>query len=198
MASSFILQRHRLCPTALEVKQINETIFSEMGKQVTSCVTREEFMRWACDITPKGEDTTIFDVYKYFVVATGNEAMKKDADMAEATEIEHQDKIEKQREADAAKELAEKEAVAKKLKAEQEEARLKAEREEANRKEEEENAKRRADEDLAERSTATEEQNVNEPVQTIANESLDQTETETENKDETQPSVENHENKPGE
>lgn len=111
MATSFILQRHRLCPTALEVKQINESLFSTMGKQVTSCLSKEEFMQWAAVATSNGEDTTIFDVYKYFVTATGNEAMKKDADKAEAKEAELQLQLEKQRVADAAKEKADKDAA---------------------------------------------------------------------------------------
>lgn len=138
MATSFILQRHRLCPTALEVKQINESIFSSMGKQVTSCMTKEEFMEWAIVITPNEEETTIFDVYKYFVTATGNEAMKKDADKAEVKEAENQIQVEKQRVADAAREKAEQEAaeetarlIAKKEALAADAAKLKSDEEEA-------------------------------------------------------------------
>lgn len=109
MAASFILQRHRLCPTALEIKQINENIFAEMGKHVTSYVTKEEFLHWATVVTCNGEETTIFDVYKYFVYATGNEAMKKDAEKSEAAEIEYQEKLEKERKDEAVNENVEEE-----------------------------------------------------------------------------------------
>lgn len=137
MATSFVLQRHRLCPTALEVQQINEACFSSLGKEGTTGITREEFMHWSTAVTSNGQDTTIFDVYKYFVEATGNEAMKKDAAKAEAAEAEHQKKLEKQRKNKAAEEKAKQEAAeeAARLKAEeeatQEAARLKAEEEAA-------------------------------------------------------------------
>lgn len=130
MASSFIIQRHRLCPTALEIKQINEAIFAEMGKQVTSCITRDEFVKWAAtSVAVRGESTTIFDVYKYFVTATGNEAMKKDVAKVYAAELDLLDKKEKEKA--AAEEAVRDQEAARVKKADEEEegARVKAEQE---------------------------------------------------------------------
>jgi hypothetical protein len=165
MATSFILQRHRLCPTALEVKLINENIFSSMGKQITSCVSKEEFMQWATNVTVHEEETTIFDVYRYFVSATGNEAMKKDADKAEAMEIEHHEKLEKQRAVaeEQAKAKAEKEATAEAARlqaekdaAEKEAARLTAARAKAeqDKKAEKDAADKKAEQELADNKAA--------------------------------------------
>lgn len=160
MATSFILQRHRLCPTAIEVKQINEVIFASMGKEFTSCITKEEFMNWAATVTIHEEETTIFDVYKYFVTATGNEAMKKDADKAEAMEEEHLIKLEKQRAAaeEAARVQAEKEAAeeAARLQAEKEAAEKEAARLEAEKAAAEEAAVAKAKQEAADKKAAEE------------------------------------------
>lgn len=126
MATSFILQKHRLCPTALEVKQINEQLFNKMGKNVTSCLSKDEFLNWADDLTLRGEDTTIFDVYKFYVNATGNEGMRKDVEKTEKEDAEHRKKVEK-----AAKERAIAEEQAEKKKADEEAKRIKAETEAA-------------------------------------------------------------------
>eukprot|EP00604_Paraphysomonas_vestita_P002627 CAMPEP_0174818002 /NCGR_PEP_ID=MMETSP1107-20130205/598_1 /TAXON_ID=36770 /ORGANISM="Paraphysomonas vestita, Strain GFlagA" /LENGTH=600 /DNA_ID=CAMNT_0016029279 /DNA_START=334 /DNA_END=2136 /DNA_ORIENTATION=- len=74
MASSSILQRQHLCPSAMQIRTLNKKICSDLNKQNDSLISYAEFLKWSEDVVYQSIDkSTTFDVYTYFVKSCGLE-----------------------------------------------------------------------------------------------------------------------------
>jgi hypothetical protein len=76
MASSCILNRKLEIPKSKRIRELSRAAAAKLGKNASSLVTMEEFVAWADEVASENPDSTMYEVFRYFVPENGNIRVK--------------------------------------------------------------------------------------------------------------------------